>query len=147
MTLFLSKEWQTALQEYLSSVQKETAFFQEKTSVVQQLVTNIPTKIFETLVNDFPGQLHTNEISYFVTYDENEVTVTPGIAENPTVAFSQTWKTAKSVATGEISTQHACMSGDIRIKGDVQTLLGLKIPDGSSLERENNLKDTVFELV
>jgi hypothetical protein len=63
------------------------------------------------------------DATYHVDVDRGAVHIVAGEASDPTVTFIQSWDTAAAIARGELSAQGAFMTGLIRVRGDLPTLV------------------------
>lgn len=117
MLRFLSDEWIAALDDAarrsaaLSGVLAGEG--EEAVSVVvQHVVTDVP-------ISTAPS----GEVAYRVVLDDGPTRVVAGRADDPTVTFTQSYDTARAVASGATSAQVAFMAGDLRLGGRVDQLL------------------------
>ena len=63
------------------------------------------------------------EVRYWVRLDDGRVSAGLGEAESPDAVISQSYDTAVGVVKGDIRVQTALMSGEIRLAGDIATLI------------------------
>jgi alkyl sulfatase BDS1-like metallo-beta-lactamase superfamily hydrolase len=63
------------------------------------------------------------DVRYWVRMDEGTVTAGIGEAESPDAVISQSYDTAVRVVRGDIQVQTALMSGEIRLAGNIATLV------------------------
>ena len=73
----------------------------------------------QQVVTDSPD----GDVRYWVRLDEGTVRAGLGEAESPDAVISQSYQTAVGVVRGEIRVQTALMSGDIRLTGNIATLI------------------------
>lgn len=117
MLRFLSDEWIAALDDAARSSAALTGVLLSDEEggasvVVQHVVTGVPT------TTDPAG-----EVAYHVVLDDGPTRVSRGRADDPTVTFTQTYDTARAVASGATSAQAAFMAGELRLGGRVDLLL------------------------
>jgi putative sterol carrier protein len=62
-------------------------------------------------------------VRYWVRLDDGRVTAGLGEAESPDAVISQSYDTAVGVVRGDIRVQTALMSGEIRLAGNIATLI------------------------
>ncbi|MDQ3573560.1 MAG: SCP2 sterol-binding domain-containing protein [Actinomycetota bacterium] len=63
------------------------------------------------------------DVRYWVRLHDGRVETGLGDAQLPDATISQSYDTAVAVVTGELSVQAALMSGEIRLSGDMATLV------------------------
>jgi len=63
------------------------------------------------------------DVRYWVRLDEGKVTAGLGEAESPDAVISQSYDTAVGVVRGDTRVQAALMSGEIRLAGNIATLI------------------------
>ena len=107
MPRYLSDEWLTAADAALADDRGLEDATADVALSVQQVVTAGPD----------------GDVTYHVTVDHGRVRIAGGTAEQPTVTFVQSWDTAVAIVRGELSAQGAFMSGLIRVRGDLPTLV------------------------
>ena len=108
MPVFLSDEWIAALDEAASADDKLREATAGVSLVLQQTVT------------DSPG----GDVTWHVAIDDGMIRILPGTSVLPAdVTFSQSFETAKAVATAKLSAQSAFMLGKLRIGGSVAKLI------------------------
>lgn len=105
---FLSDAWVEAL----DTAARAHAELAARTADLQLVV--------EQRIDGGPGH---DPLVFHVTFDRGAVTVTHGPADVPTLTFTQDRATARAIATGEASAQRAFMTGQLRVGGDLQSLL------------------------
>jgi SCP-2 sterol transfer family len=79
---------------------------------------SVPLSI-ETVVEDTPM----GDVVYHLAVDSGRIRVASGPAPDPTVRFTQSYDTAKAIASGESSAQVAFMRGDLKVAGNVTALI------------------------
>ena len=108
MPVFLSDEWIAALDEAASADAKLRAATVGVSLVLQQTVTDSPN----------------GDVTWHVKVDDGTIRIVPGTSAQPAdVTFSQSFETAKAVATAQLSAQSAFMLGKLRIGGTVAMLI------------------------
>ena len=111
MPRFLSDEWiedLDALAAASSALEGIVPDAEEGALVIQHVVTDVP-----------PGE----DIAYHVVLGGGPARVRPGPAESATATFTQSYATARQIATGAASAQAAFMAGELRLGGRVDLLL------------------------
>jgi putative sterol carrier protein len=73
----------------------------------------------QQVVTDGPD----GEVRYWVRLDGGTVRAELGEAESPDAVISQSYDTAVGLVRGDVRVQTALMSGDIRLAGDIATLV------------------------
>ena len=108
MPVFLSDEWIAALDEAAGADDKLRAATAGVSLVLQQTVTDLPD----------------GDVTWHVAIDDGMIRILPGTSALPAdVTFSQSFETAKAVATSQLSAQSAFMLGKLRIGGAVAKLI------------------------
>ncbi len=103
MVRFLSPEWLAALERSLAGIAALTTASSQLDLVIQQVVLGAG--------------------SYSITLRDGTVTVTPGMAEHADITFTCGLDTALAVAQGTRNAQDAFAAGELRLGGDVATLV------------------------
>lgn len=62
-------------------------------------------------------------VRWHLTIADGKIALTPGPAVRPDVRFSTTYAVAVAVARGEVSAQRAFVEGDLRVGGDIRTVI------------------------
>jgi hypothetical protein len=73
----------------------------------------------ETVVEGSP----LGSVVYHLAVDSGRIRASSGPAPDPTVRFTQSYDTAKSIAAGGSSAQVAFMRGDLKVAGNVAALI------------------------
>ncbi len=106
MARYLSAEW-----------------FDELNAAAQQQDPQSPARLarlsLQQVVTDSPD----GEVRYWVRLDQGRVTAGLGEAESADAVISQSYDTAVGVVRGDVRVQTALMSGEIRLTGDIATLV------------------------
>lgn len=106
MLTYLSTEWIDRLRERASGDEalREATAGVELT--LQQVVTDTPH----------------GDVRYYVTFDDGDVYVQAGEVADPDVTFTQDYRTAVGVATGELGALDAMRDGRVVLTGDPTAL-------------------------
>lgn len=107
---FLSPKWIARLGELVAGA---TPAELAEPLVIQNVITDAPVEV--------AGE--SGEVSYYVRLDPSGSTAGAGPAPDATVTFTQTYATAAAIAQGAQGAQAAFMGGDLRIGGQVNTLV------------------------
>jgi putative sterol carrier protein len=104
---YLTQEWLDAAQRAVESDAALVDATKDVELTVQQVVTDGPD----------------GDIVYHVAISDGTVRIVTGDASAATVTFIQNWETATAVGRGELSAQGAFMTGRIRVRGDLPSLV------------------------
>jgi putative sterol carrier protein len=104
---YLSLAWIDALSREVADSDELAALAATHSIAVTQVVTDGPE----------------GDVTYHLRLGEGIASFAAGPAEPADVRMEQSWTTAKSVATGELSAQEAFLKGLIRLSGDQQKLI------------------------
>lgn len=113
MPRFLSDEWIADLDAAAARSEALDGILAD--SVLEELVV-------EHVVTDLP-EARTAEAAFHLVLGAGPARVRAGRAAAPTVSFTQTYATARNIASGAASAQAAFMSGALRLGGRVDLLL------------------------
>ncbi|MEM8904866.1 MAG: SCP2 sterol-binding domain-containing protein [Actinomycetota bacterium] len=106
MVTYLSNEW---LDRLRSAAQADDALRAAATGAELTL---------QQVVTDAPG----GDVSYYVTFDDGEVFVQAGTVREPSVTFTQDYRTAVGVARGQLNALDALRDGRVMLVGDPTVL-------------------------
>ena len=102
MPSFLSPEWLEQLTALAGGDDVGVA-----PTVVQQVVTGGPE----------------GDVAFVLEVDRGRVRVRPGTDPRATVTLVESWETAVRLHRGQVTAREAFMSGLIRVRGDVRTVV------------------------
>lgn len=68
----------------------------------------------QQVVTSAPG----GDVAYYVTFDDGEIYVQAGAVRDPSVTFTQDYRTAVGVARGELNALDALRDGRVLLTGD-----------------------------
>ncbi len=106
MVTYLSTEWIDRLRSAAQSDDSLRAASAGVELTLQQVVTSAPG----------------GDVSYYVTFDDGDVYVQAGAVRDPSVTFTQDYRTAVGVARGELNALDALRDGRVLLTGDPTVL-------------------------
>ncbi|MEM9608760.1 MAG: SCP2 sterol-binding domain-containing protein [Actinomycetota bacterium] len=106
MVTYLSTEWLDRVRELATVDEALSAASQGVELTLQQVVTDTPH----------------GDVRYYVTFDDGDVYVQAGDVTEPDVTFTQDYRTAVGVATGELGALDALRDGRVVLTGDPTAL-------------------------
>jgi putative sterol carrier protein len=104
---YLSLEWIDAVAAEIADDQRLALVRAQHTIGVTQVVTGGPE----------------GDVLYHLQVSPDSIDFAAGVAEPEDVRMEQSWETAVSVATGQMTAQDAFIGGRIRFTGDQQKLI------------------------
>lgn len=107
MIPFLSPEWIAELDAAARQCPLPTAMADEVALVVQQVV-------------ELAGG---EKVRYHLVVGGEGLRVRPGRADSPDVTVTQPYAVAAAISRGELSAQAAIVAGDLRLTGDLESLV------------------------
>ena len=102
MVTYLSTDWLDRLRSAAQGDDALRAAAEGVELTLQQVVTSAPG----------------GDVSYYVTFDDGEVYVQAGTVREPSVTFTQDYRTAVAVARGELNALDALRDGRVLLTGD-----------------------------
>ncbi|MEM9037130.1 MAG: SCP2 sterol-binding domain-containing protein [Actinomycetota bacterium] len=106
MVTYLSTEWLDRVRELATVDEALSAASHGVELTLQQVVTDTPH----------------GDVRYYVTFDDGDVYVQAGDVTEPDVTFTQDYRTAVGVATGELGALDALRDGRVVLTGDPTAL-------------------------
>ena len=107
MPRYLSPEWLDAAQQAIDA----NTSIREAASAADFVVQHVVTGGSD------------GELTYHVRVGGDGVRIRPGEASDPTVVFTEDYRTAAAIGRGDLSAQAAFMAGRIRVHGDLPKLV------------------------
>jgi putative sterol carrier protein len=104
---FLSEEWASAVKTALAN---DPGF---NSSIANADLT------MQFNISDAPD----GEKAYYLAADNGSVDLAMGTADEPDVTVGQTYDTAVAIATGDLNTQTAFMTGKLKVSGNLAKLM------------------------